>query len=139
MIKLSFILFFSLMFTPHKTPDLLTQYAEKPAKLEFVKSEVGKGQIISTSYYNVSGKDSFEIEKILMEQYGMGKLKWICCGWEPEDGRRGSIKHKDLKEFEFLSIEMYGNAEIIGDDGVLTLEKDRNKVTFEVIVRYGEA
>ena len=110
------IFLFSLSCTNHKKDDcnLLAAYSEQPKNLEFVECKKGEGQTIKYSTYKVTGTHSLEVEKYLVENYGMGKLKFTCCGWEPQDGKEGEIINSELKKFNnnfHLLVSMGGSAE----------------------------
>lgn len=121
---------------PIECGDLLSRYAEKPAKLNFLDCVSGEGQVILEAKYEVSGKDSKEVEDFLVKAYGLGKLKFVCCGWESENGRNGQIDAvKGLEDYPnySLSIIMFASAEI-EEEG--RLELDRNKIKgFTVLVQ----
>lgn len=114
--------------------NLLESYSEQHKYLEFVGCEKGKGeQNIKEATYRVKAKNSIEVEAYLVDKYGMGKLKFTCCGWEPEKGVNGEIENKELKEINenySLIITMYGNAEKKDSNGSLYIEKDRNKINY---------
>jgi hypothetical protein len=116
--------------------DLLSRYAKKPEKLRFVDCTVGEGQVVLEAKYSVSGKDSKAVEKFLVKKYGMGKLKFVCCGWESKDGKSGQINNlKAFKDYPNYSImiSMFASAEKGTDES--SLELDRNEVEeFTVLV-----
>jgi hypothetical protein len=86
----------------------------------------------------VAGEHSFEVEKYLIENYGMGELKFVCCGWEPQSGKNGEIINSELMRLDkdyYLSVTMTGNAEKKNEQGSLYIETDRNKIdTFMITV-----
>ena len=53
--------------------DLLAQYAQKPEALEFVDCKSGTGQILYTAIYRVPETNAEAVERILVDDYGMGK------------------------------------------------------------------
>ncbi len=118
--------------------DLLERYAEKPQKLEFVECKAGTGQTILEATYKVKGEDSKEIEEFLVQKYGIGNLKFVCCGWESTNGENGYVDDKELKMIDpnyTLEVSMYGNAEKENEDGEIAIESDRNKIEFIVTAR----
>ncbi len=138
------IFLFSLFCTNSKKEDcnLLAAYSEQPKNLAFVECKKGEGQTIKYSTYKVTGAHSLELEKYLIEHYGMGKLEFTCCGWEPKDGKEGEIIHSELtklnKDYHLL-VTMSASAEKKDDKDFLYLEKDRNKIDyFNVTVRLVE-
>ncbi len=119
--------------SPIECGDLLSRYAKKPNQLSFLNCAAGEGQVVLAAQYSVSGKDSKAVERFLIKNYGMGKLKFVCCGWEPKNGKNGQInKVKAFKEYPNYSImiSMFASAE--KETG---LELDRNEIeAFTVLV-----
>lgn len=138
------IFLFSLSCTNHKKDDcnLLAAYSKQPKYLELVECKIGEGQTIKYSTYKVTGAHSLDVEKYLVENYGMGKLMFTCCGWEPQDGKEGEIINNELKKLNkdyHLLVMMTGDAEKKNDKDSLYIEKDRNKIDyFNVTVRLVE-
>lgn len=134
------ILLFFLSCSNGKKDDcnLLETYSEQHKHIEFIECREGEGQVIKHATYKVKGLYSFEVEEYLVENYGMGKLHFTCCGWEPQDGKEGEIKTEELninKNYH-LVVLMTGNAEKMNEKGSLCIEKDRKKIDyFEVTVR----
>lgn len=113
--------------------NLLEAYAEPIKNLEFVKCENGEGQHIKSATYRVKGEHALEVEKCIVKKYGMAKLRFVCCAWEPERGRDGTIENPKIKQLNkdyHLSITMYGNAEKKAENGSYYIEKDRNKIDY---------
>ena len=110
--------------------DILEEYAQKPKQLEFVKCETPENsQTIVRATYRISGNQSEEIEAFLVEKYGMGKLRWVCCGYETS-GKYGGFEHSAFfKMHPFLSatIDMYGS----GESG---LEFERGEIDYFFVV-----
>lgn len=138
------IFLFSQACAIHKKEDcnLLATYSEQPKNLEFVECKKGEGQTLKYSTYKVKGTYSLELEKYFVENYGMGKLIFTCCGWEPKDGQEGEIINDELtktnKDYHLL-VTMSGSAEKKSGQDSLYIEKDRNKIDyFEVTVRLVE-
>lgn len=118
--------------------DLLQRYDEKIPKIEFIECEKGKGQTVLEAKYKVLGINSEEIENFLIKKYGIGKLKFTCCGWESTNGKNGYLKNEELLKINpnyILEISMYGNAEKENQKGETYLELDKNNVEFYVIVK----
>ena len=121
--------------------DILSTYAEKPNGLEFIKCEKPKNsQTIIKATYRVNGKQSKEIEDFLVENYGMGELKWACCGWD-NAGKFGTFEHSEFKKIDaycHATISMYASGEVEDENEPtgIKLETDRNKIDyFTVIVK----
>ncbi|MEM9721148.1 MAG: DUF4952 domain-containing protein [Bacteroidota bacterium] len=124
--------------TPIPCGDILEEYAEKPPALNFVNCTLGEplSQTVLTATYHVSGQASWEVEEFLVETYGMGALKWVCCGWE-NGGQYGSFNHEVIKAANpnnSAIISMYGMHEYEDEAGVSHLEMDRNKVPYFVVL-----
>ena len=121
---------------PIGTGDLLKIYAEKPKHLRFKKLVIGKGQISYDALYEVEGKHSKEVEDFLVEKYGMGKLKWVCCGYENTNGERGqlTINLDEENNFDFM-IGMYAIGETMEESDEMVLEFEREKLIFTVSVK----
>ncbi len=115
--------------------DLLSLYAEKPVELEFLECSKEKGQVILRSKYRVSGKDSKKIEQVLISKYGLGKLKFNCCGWESEKyGQINPSKIKAINPNFSILITMYGNAEKKDKNNTIYIEKNRNKIPYFYVI-----
>ncbi|MDT8308615.1 MAG: DUF4952 domain-containing protein, partial [Bacteroidales bacterium] len=105
---------------------------QKPEELEFIECREDSGQVIKSAEYRVKGSLSSKTERFFIEHYGMNKLKFECCGWEPEHGKLGHVKNKKLKRINpdyHMTISMYGSAEVYKPD-TLYLEMDRNKIDY---------
>ncbi|WKB81795.1 DUF4952 domain-containing protein [Cellulophaga lytica] len=119
--------------------DILSTYAKKPNDLEFIKCErLENSQTIIKATYRISGNKSKEIEDFLIENYGMGKLKWVCCGWETS-GKYGGFEHSEFKKIDpYLSatINMYASGEVEDENEPteIKLETDRNKVDYFTVI-----
>ena len=112
--------------------DLLAEYAQKPLYLEFIGCEEGEGQTIIRAEYRATGMDSQSVEDFLVENYGMGKLKWVCCGWENQ-GTNGSFTHKTITKENAnfgVVISMFASGEIEDEEGNISLEFDREKIPY---------
>ncbi len=116
----------------------MEKYAKKTNKIEFIECKSGTGQTILEAKYKASGTDSKEIEEFLIAEFGMGKLKFVCCGWEPENGKNGYVENKHLREINqnyVLEISMYADAVKKNEKGETEIEFDRKKVDFNLKVR----
>jgi len=135
------VFLFTLSCTNYKKDDcnLLETYSEQHKYLELVECKAGEGQTIKYSTYRVIGIHSFEVENYLVEKYKMGKLKFTCCGWEPQDGKEGEIINSELKKLNknyHLGVTMTGSAEKKNDKDSLYIDNDRNMIDyFYVTVR----
>lgn len=114
--------------------DLLQQHAIKPTQAVFEKCGNRQGQVICTATYKVKNSDADSVEAFLVKHYKMGKLKFVCCGWE--SSKPGSYQSGEYS----LDISMYANAEKTDRTGKLYIEKDRKKVEyfFIVVTLYGK-
>lgn len=117
--------------------DLLAMYAQKPDKLEFIECKVGShAQTLVEATYEVSGENSKTVEDFFVQKYGMGKLVWVCCGYESR-GQYGEFSHERLEAVSpYVSgiITMAGSGEIENSPQGVGLEFDRNKIRFIVTV-----
>ncbi|WP_299117416.1 DUF4952 domain-containing protein [uncultured Winogradskyella sp.] len=117
--------------------DILSTYAKKPIGLEFIKCERPKNsQTIARATYRVSGKESEEVERFLIENYRMGKLKWVCCGWETT-GKQGGFEHSEFKKIDpycSATIDMYASGEVESEPTGIKLEFDRSKIDYFTVV-----
>jgi len=117
--------------------DLLETYAQKPDNLVFIGCKVEpKAQVLAEAIYEVSGENSVAVENFLVQTYGMGKLVWLCCGYESR-GQYGAFDHEALTAISpYVSgiITMSGSGEVAGDAQGIGLEFDRNKILFTVFV-----
>ena len=55
-------------------------------------------------------------ERIFHAQYGMGNLAFLCCGWEPAQGKVGQLASAKLRKINpdyTLLITMYSDARVI--------------------------
>ena len=119
--------------------DLLEAYAKKPEGVHFVKCEtVAHSQKLVQATYHVTANKSQMAEDFFVQNYGMGKLKWYCCGWE-SGGQMGQFEHPELTKIDAYlggTITMSGSAEIKDEtapNGV-RVETDRSKIEYYVIV-----
>jgi hypothetical protein len=95
-----------------KCGDILDQLAEKPDHLEFVDCNPDNHtQIIFEARYRVSGKYAAQTEDFFNKKYGMNKLSYICCGWEPKDGKLGDFKKPETVSLHtiYFNISMYSD------------------------------
>ena len=80
--------------------DLLQRYGREIPHLHYIdcSEEMANPQLALKARYRVSGGQSYAIEKILIEQYGMGPLVFQCCGWETAHGETGHFSVPELAE-----------------------------------------
>lgn len=114
--------------------NLLEAYAKTPKELEFVKcEEVKNSQIIYRATYRVRGNKSKIVEDFLVENYGMGNLKWACCGWD-NAGVYGQFKHVEFEKIDpYCSavISMFASGEKTDKSkNAINLEQDREKIEY---------
>lgn len=122
--------------TEIESGDLLALYGKKPEHLIFKELVIGKGQIRYDALYEVEGKHSKTVEDFLVKKYGMGKLKWVCCGYENTNGQKGQITVELDDENNFdLMIGMYAYADITDENDNENLKFEREKLNFTVSVQ----
>ncbi len=71
-----------------KDCDFLQQWNKKPPKLTLAKCEANTGELVNSgqkadlrAVYTVKGSDAAKVEAFLRKQFGMNKLRFICCYW----------------------------------------------------------
>jgi hypothetical protein len=76
--------------------DFLARWQNKPKHLKFTGCQLVKGgQIDQVIYrYTIPGKNAAVTETFLRQQFRMGKLRFVCCGWE-SSGQQGSYQDQD--------------------------------------------
>ena len=72
--------------------DLMKAYKIHIPHAEFYRSDVPAkpSQILCESVYRIPGKYARYAESVLVRRFGMGKLRFACCGWFPGRGKRGA-------------------------------------------------
>ena len=130
---------------PASSPDvcgnLLQQYATEPPGVVFTGCAKGQGQTVAVASYRVAGAESARVEKFFREKYGMGKLVFVCCGWEPENGRTGQSASAALKRLNpdySLTITMFATDATLMASGTRALTDKRRVKHFTVEVRVEE-
>ncbi|WP_298540899.1 DUF4952 domain-containing protein [uncultured Aquimarina sp.] len=119
--------------------DILSTYAIKPNGLEFIKCVRPKNsQIKIKATYRVNSKQSKEIENFLVENYGMGELKWACCGWD-NAGKYGGFEHPEFKKIDpyctaIISMYASGGIKDKNEWNGIKLETDRNKIDYFIVI-----
>jgi len=124
--------------TPVPCQDLLERYGEKIDEIKFVSCKPGSNQTLLTAKYKVAGEDADRVEQFLIDTYGIGKLKFNCCGWESTNGQNGYIDNATLKKqnpYYVLEISMFANAEKEDEEGRFYIEKEKSKLDFYVMVK----
>lgn len=118
--------------------DILSTYAKKTNVLEFIKCEKPKNsQVIVKATYRVNGEQAKMVEEFLVKNYGMGKLKWTCCGWDVA-GNHGRFDHSEFKKIDMYCsaiISMYASGEVKdkNEPTGIKLETNRNKIDYFTI------
>ena len=103
--------------------DYLAAFNKKPDNLEFIGCEdfARGGQQHSEAKYRVSGTHAAAVEDYLVKVFNMRKLRFYCCGWEPEGGRTGGYSRMINKVDYIYAISMYS-----ADTYAPGLEKKKN-------------
>lgn len=138
LLLLNFILVFSISEKELDCEDLLAKYGKTHQHITFLTCTKGTGQVIKEAKYKVAAKYSKTVEKFLVQNYHLGKLKFTCCGWESKNGKNGTIKSKALAQLNpnyILDISMFANAEKTNKNGESYIEKDRTQLDFFVHVK----
>jgi hypothetical protein len=137
----SFLLLVPTTNEPTECEDLWKKYGTVPKGVVFENCQKETGQTIKRATYKVAGEEAEEVEAFLIEKYGIGKLHFVCCGWESKNGQNGTIRHKAIKKmnpFYDLDIVMFASAEKQDENGEWYIEHDRTKVEFTIEVRLME-
>ncbi len=70
--------------------DYLSELKKMPNNLEYIScTKVNSGQAHLKAEYRVRGTQAAAVEAYLVKVFNMKKLRFMCCGWEPEGGRTG--------------------------------------------------
>lgn len=77
--------------------DFLSDAGRRPGQAEFTGCEPGRSAQLRTlvATYRVPGRDAAAVEHFLRRHTGMPRLRFVCCGWEPDlrHGRRaGAVR-----------------------------------------------
>jgi Domian of unknown function (DUF4952) len=97
------------------TCDFLKQWHLQSKKLILADCELKHGQMdLLIATYTVKGQDAAIVEKLLQQRFQMGKLRFICCGWE-NPGQNGWYR------WDSYSYQ-------IGMSSGETIERDWNKI-----------
>ncbi len=82
------------------TCNFLSQWQIKPQELELASCDLEHKQMdMLIANYTVKGTDAAIAEKFLQARFQMGKLRYICCGWETA-GKNGVYRDKDNYSYE---------------------------------------
>ncbi|EQA71318.1 hypothetical protein LEP1GSC059_3007 [Leptospira noguchii serovar Panama str. CZ214] len=92
-----FVLLFIFLFLANTVSahppcgDFLKLHNKKPKYLEFIQCKKTQNAQISTlqAAYRVKGKYASEVEKYLINMFGMQLLKFVCCIWESVPNQKG--------------------------------------------------
>ena len=102
-----------------KDDDILKYFDNKPQHLELIKHEKGNGQIVSSVMFRVPGKYAIIVEEYLINTFNMGALVFVCCGWEPKDGKLGTFNDNETataaRSNIYYQITMYSDETLISD------------------------
>lgn len=77
--------------------DFLAALGHKPAGLEYVGCAAGyDAQLrVLVASYAVSGSRANRVERYLGRHTGMGRLRFLCCGWEPAAVVAGGVRQRE--------------------------------------------
>jgi hypothetical protein len=92
--------------------DFLSDAHQKPPALTFetcVRTNDAQLAVLKSTY-SVSGKKADIVEKYLVEQYSMPKLRFVCCGWESSN-RGGFFNYKNYS----MAVTMYTSETLVTD------------------------
>lgn len=107
----------------HKFQELFTIQLKELTFMSCEKTFDHQLQVLET-WYQVNGENARFVENYLEKKYNMGKLKFICCGWEIGlvDGVKGYGDYKDKANYNH-SVRMYSEE---------TLKENWEKIIFYV-------
>ena len=100
--------------------DPLKRFPDRPEHLVFMEHRPRQGQTVCSTLYRVPGEYAAAVEKYLMRRFGMARLVFRCCGWEPKDGRSGAYRKPEYSEkglHRHYRITMYSDETVIRDRG----------------------
>lgn len=77
--------------------DFLAALGRKPAGLEYVGCAAGyDAQLrVLVASYEVKGSRANRVERYLVRRTGMGRLRFLCCGWEPAAVVVGGVPRRE--------------------------------------------
>jgi hypothetical protein len=80
--------------SPPQCADFLRQAGFRHVALKYTGCSPGRSAQIRVlrATYEVSGRNAATVEAVLIKRYGMAKLKFNCCLWEPKGGKQGWFK-----------------------------------------------
>lgn len=123
-----FLMPFSKSNTPQNCQDFLHAIQKKPAYLHFVgcqKTKVSQLDVLEAKYH-VKGQDAAQAEQFLQDNFQMGQLKFICCGWELGMAGQGHLTTKHTTQVSMFS-----------DQTILNQRQDWSQIPhFTVIVQH---
>jgi hypothetical protein len=108
------------------TCDFLSQWNIKPKELKLASCDLKHGQMdLLIATYTVEGTDAAIVEKFLQARFQMGKLRYVCCGWE-NVGKNGAYRDRDKYSY------------VIDMSSGETIERDWPKIRqfYVVITKY---
>jgi hypothetical protein len=77
------------------TCDFLSQWQIKPKELKLASCDLKHSQMdLLIANYTLKGTNAAIVEKFLRGKFRMGKLRYVCCGWETAD-KNGVYQDKD--------------------------------------------
>ena len=103
-----------ILFTPASADssnceDFLQELKPKPTELKYqsCKKVEETPAVLLKATYEVSGKKAKEIENFLHKEFGLNRLRFVCCSWETspityesDNGETYSIQMHSLDEFK---------------------------------------
>ena len=102
----------------------------------FVGSSAGKGQVLREIRYRLHGKAAQKVERVLVERYGMGRLKFACCGWEPSGGKTGVLRPPLRIEADGITHEIHFSVTMFSAETTINRRAGWGRIPqFDVVVR----
>jgi hypothetical protein len=82
------------------TCDFLKRWQIQRQELTLTNCQLSHGQMDTlVATYTVKGSEAHQIERLLQNRFQMGKLRFICCGWD-SPGRRGVYRDRDGYQYQ---------------------------------------
>lgn len=116
--------------------DLLKKNCSVLPETTFVGSFAGNGQVLREIRYTLQGKAAHKVERVLVERYGMGRLKFACCGWEPSEGKIGVLRPPLRIEVDGITHEIHFSVTMFSTETTINRRAEWGRIPqFNVVVR----
>ncbi|MDX1958995.1 MAG: DUF4952 domain-containing protein [Leptospiraceae bacterium] len=106
----------------YKFQELFTISLNELDFMSCTKTKDAQLQVLRTTYL-VKGRNAKLVENYLEKKYSMGKLRFLCCGWE-------NWESEGAKDGQYIDIAKYKHS--VSMYSKETLEKNWEKIQFYV-------